>query len=213
MLLTILGALVFTSLSFQAYVSGCPSVVGDNSFDVKADHVVHDPGHNSVHERNTVHPSFTMRYYLRPPVTVQVHKCHATALISTILIALDYRNRNPLSYATLPDGFEKSHLYMVRIRLVAGSLLPIIFDTIVLILTIKRTLRHTEDMRRMQQSSITRLLLRDGMSAHVLTAARITSKTLWTRQVSSIICQCTEDINHWEDADARAAYVCLELYS
>lgn len=87
-----------------------------------------------------------------------------------VSMALNYRIRNPLSNTALPDGFVKSHLHVVLIRLIARSILPVIFDTIIIFLTIKKTLRHTADMRRMQQTSITELILRDGTYIYVLTS-------------------------------------------
>lgn len=85
-----------------------------------------------------------------------------------VSMPVNYRIRNPLFNTTLPDGFVKSHLHIVLIRLIARSILPVIFDTIIIFLTIKKTLRHTADMRRMKQSSITELILRDGTYIHVL---------------------------------------------
>ncbi|EIM83998.1 uncharacterized protein STEHIDRAFT_159604 [Stereum hirsutum FP-91666 SS1] len=103
---------------------------------------------DSLHERNNIYPSVTVQHYLHQPYTIP---------------PVNPRDKNVLSDTKIPDGFEKSHLYTVLLRLVSGSLLPIVFDTMVILLTIKRTLRHTVDMRRMQQHSITQLILRDGL--------------------------------------------------
>lgn len=64
-------------------------------------------------------------------------------------------------------------MHVVLVRLVAGAGLSFLFDTTVFVLTLKKTLRHTHEMRKLGQVCITRLLLRDGVFLRLVSTSRM----------------------------------------
>lgn len=61
------------------------------------------------------------------------------------------------------SNFERSHVHAVLIRFIAGAVIPFVFDTVVITLTMNKTLSQAAEMHRMRLAGgITQLLLRDG---------------------------------------------------
>ncbi|EIM83977.1 uncharacterized protein STEHIDRAFT_113199 [Stereum hirsutum FP-91666 SS1] len=58
--------------------------------------------------------------------------------------------------------YQDAHRGVVLVRLIGGSVLPIIFDTMVFVLTLRKTVSHAMEAHQLGRASITQVLLRDG---------------------------------------------------
>lgn len=62
-------------------------------------------------------------------------------------------------------GVDSSNMYLITVTIVT-TVLPLLFDSYVLGITLSKTYHHAKEMREIKQRSVTGVLLRDGIALY-----------------------------------------------